>query len=94
MILSARIAFLDSPLGEVKMSGARKIAIVLAALAAVAAAAYAAETITYTYDARGRLVKVERKGSVNNNVIASYSYDRADNRTNVNVASPNAAPAQ
>ena len=49
----------------------------------------AAETITYTYDARGRLVKVVRTGSVNNNVSANYSYDKADNRTNVNVVSPN-----
>ncbi len=69
-------------------------ALLLAALAGigVAAAAYASETITYTYDSRGRLVKVERKGSVNNNVTANYSYDKADNRTNVNVASPNTSP--
>jgi hypothetical protein len=66
---------------------------VLAAVAlAVAAAAAASETITYTYDARGRLVKVERKGSVNNNVTANYTYDKADNRTNVNVTSPNPPP--
>jgi len=32
------------------------------------AAAYAAETITYTYDARGRLVQVNHSGTVNNNV--------------------------
>ena len=57
--------------------------------AAGAAVAYASETITYKYDARGRLVKVERSGSVNNNVSANYSYDKADNRTNVNVVSPN-----
>jgi hypothetical protein len=57
-----------------------------------AAAAMAAETITYTYDARGRLVKVVRTGSVNNNVSANYSYDKADNRTNVNVVSPNSPP--
>jgi hypothetical protein len=54
--------------------------------------AYVSETITYTYDARGRLVKVERSGTVNNNVSASYSYDKADNRTNVNVVSPNSPP--
>jgi hypothetical protein len=60
----------------------------LAALA-VAAAAYASETITYTYDARGRLVRVARTGSVNNNVSANYTYDKGDNRTNVNVVSPN-----
>jgi hypothetical protein len=62
------------------------------AIACIAAASYATETINYSYDARGRLVKVERTGSVNNNVIANYSYDKADNRTNVNVASPNAPP--
>ena len=56
----------------------------LLALAAigVAAAAMAAETITYTYDARGRLIKVVRTGTVNNNVNTSYTYDKADNRTN------------
>ena len=56
---------------------------------AAAAAAAASETITYVYDSRGRLVKVVRSGTVNNNVSATYSYDRADNRTNVNVISPN-----
>lgn len=66
----------------------------LAALcvACAAIAAYATETITYTYDSRGRLIKVVRSGSVNNNVSANYSYDKADNRTNVNVVSPNAPP--
>ena len=57
-----------------------------------AAIAYASETITYKYDARGRLVRVERSGSVNYNVSANYSYDKADNRTNVNVVSPNTTP--
>ncbi|HYI63666.1 MAG TPA: hypothetical protein VEW71_02150 [Allosphingosinicella sp.] len=61
-------------------------------LAGVAIAAWASETITYTYDSRGRLVKVKREGSVNNNVSANYSYDKADNRTNVNVTSPNPPP--
>ena len=40
----------------------------------------AAETIAYSYDARGRLVKVERSGSVNNNVVTNYGFDKADNR--------------
>ena len=61
---------------------------------ATVAAASAAETITYKYDARGRLVKVERSGGVNNNVKADYNYDKADNRTNVNVISPNPVPPQ
>jgi YD repeat-containing protein len=64
-----------------------KIAFAFAALA-VTAAAMANETITYTYDARGRLVKVERSGTVNNGVKADYVYDKGDNRTNVNTVSP------
>jgi hypothetical protein len=55
-------------------------------LAAVGPAlVFAAETITYTYDAKGRLVKVERSGAVNNGVKAEYKQDKADNRTNVTV---------
>jgi YD repeat-containing protein len=55
----------------------------LVALAAVAAGA--AETISYSYDARGRLVLVQHNGSVNANVVTSYGYDKADNRTLKNV---------
>lgn len=73
------------------MASREKILLVLAA-AAIAAAAVASETITYTYDSRGRLVKVVRTGAVNNNVSAEYKYDKADNRTNVNVVSPNTSP--
>ena len=73
------------------MRHGRKLMLAAAALAATAAA-LASETITYTYDARGRLVKVERSGGVNNNVKAEYKYDKADNRTNVNVTSPNLTP--
>jgi YD repeat-containing protein len=60
--------------------------------AALAATAMAGETISYSYDARGRLVRVVRSGTVNNAVTANYSYDKADNRTTVNVTSPNATP--
>ena len=49
-------------------------------LVGLAAAAYASETITYTYDARGRLIQVSHSGTVNNNVVTNYSYDKADNR--------------
>lgn len=48
-------------------------------------AANATETITYTYDAKGRLTKVERSGTVNHGVKAEYAHDKADNRTNVTV---------
>jgi hypothetical protein len=58
--------------------------------AAIAAAAYAAETIAYKYDARGRLIKVERTGTVNNGVTTDYTIDKADNRTNkTTTGSPN-----
>ncbi len=49
-------------------------------------AAQATETITYSYDAKGRLVKVVRSGTVNNGVVVDYTHDKADNRTNVKVA--------
>jgi hypothetical protein len=62
------------------------------ALAGFGISAWAGETISYIYDSRGRLVKVVRTGSVNNNVSANYGYDKADNRTNVNVVSPNPPP--
>ncbi|MEA3030532.1 MAG: hypothetical protein QOG13_1857 [Sphingomonadales bacterium] len=67
-----------------------KVLLVLAI--AAAASAMVSETVNYSYDARGRLVKVRRSGSVNNNVTANYSYDKGDNRTNVNVTSPNPPP--
>lgn len=55
------------------------------AAAGIAAAAVATETITYEYDARGRLVKVKRSGTINNNIQSNYAYDKADNRTNKTV---------
>ena len=58
--------------------------IAIAALAGLAVAA-ASETVTYSYDARGRLVAVKHSGAVNNNVQSNYSYDKADNRTNKTV---------
>jgi len=58
-----------------------KVILVIAGLV-VAAAAVASETISYSYDARGRLVRVDHSGTVNNNVATNYVYDKADNRTN------------
>jgi YD repeat-containing protein len=51
------------------------------------------ETVTYTYDVKGRLVKVVRTGTVNNNVTVEYTHDKADNRTRVKTTnSPNPPP--
>ena len=59
-----------------------KLRWLVAAAGLIAVAAYATETITYQYDARGRLVQVNRSGTVNNNVNSTYTHDKADNRTN------------
>ena len=53
------------------------------AFCGLSSAALAAETITYTYDAKGRLVKLVHTGTINNNVQTTYDHDKADNRTNV-----------
>ena len=60
---------------------------------AVASGAFATETITYTYDAKGRVIRVVRTGTVNNNVTTEYTYDKANNRkTKVTMNSPNPPP--
>lgn len=66
----------------------RETMLAVAAGLAMAAAAtgLASETVNYSYDARGRLVRVEHNGSVNNGVVTNYSYDKADNRTLKNVS--------
>ena len=71
----------------------RKIVPVIAALLATTSA-IAAETMTYTYDAHGRLTKVQRSGGNNNAVTTQYSFDPSDNRTLAwqNSGSPPAPP--
>lgn len=53
---------------------------------AVPSGVFANETITYSYDARGRVIKVERSGTVNNGVKTEYTIDKAENRSNVKVS--------
>ncbi|MES2444198.1 MAG: hypothetical protein V4574_15330 [Pseudomonadota bacterium] len=52
---------------------------------AAASNSFGNETINYNYDARGRLTNVSHAGSINNNLQANYTYDKADNRETVNV---------
>jgi hypothetical protein len=54
--------------------------LLLGTLLVSSASAFAAETITYTYDAKGRVVTVVHTGTVNNNVQVTYEYDRTNNR--------------
>lgn len=57
---------------------------------AYAWAASATETIKYSYDAYGRVTKVERTGTVNNGVKVEYIHDKVDNRAQSKTpASPN-----
>lgn len=54
--------------------------------------AHASETMTYTYDAKGRLIKVERAGTVNNGVKYEYAHDKANNRRNLKVTGSSNPP--
>ena len=55
--------------------------------------ANASETQKYRYDAKGRLIKVERTGTVNNGVSTEYNHDKANNRTRLKTTgSPNPPP--
>jgi hypothetical protein len=69
----------------------RRLVLLLSALS-VAAPALATETITYTYDARGRLKTVARTGSVNSGVTTQYTHDRADNRTHLTTTGSSGTP--
>lgn len=59
----------------------------------VATPALASETVTYTYDELGRLVRTSQTGSVNNGVITDIDYDEAGNRTNYEVTGSNGSGA-
>lgn len=62
------------------MLRARKIALTALVLGLIGSIALAAETVTHTYDARGRLIKVVHSGTVNNNNQVCYKLDKAGNR--------------
>lgn len=58
-------------------------------LGGVAAAALASETTTYSYDAKGRLIKVDRvTTNSSGNTSTQYTLDKADNRNLVTVTTP------
>ena len=61
----------------------RITAVILGALLMQSAPGLTTETVTYTYDARGRLIKVTHTGTVNNNVQTDYTHDKASNRKKV-----------
>lgn len=70
-----------------------RVFIIATLVASIAVSVQSAETLTYSYDAKGRLVKVVRTGTVNNNVTVEYTLDKADNRTRLKTTnSPNPPP--
>jgi hypothetical protein len=71
------------------------LANLVAAGLACALPASSAETVTYTYDAKGRLIRVVRTGTVNSNVTTEYTHDKANNRKSVvTTGSSNQPPPQ
>jgi YD repeat-containing protein len=72
---------------KVRAASVRAVAAFMAStLLIVSQVATASETLSYSYDALGRLVKVARSGTVNNGASECYTYDKAGNRSNVTVA--------
>lgn len=81
----------SSFLGDLNMKHALWASTALALLTTVPASATEAQK--YRYDAKGRLLKVERTGTVNNGVTTEYTNDKADNRTRLKTTgSPNPPP--
>lgn len=53
---------------------------------ALPSSAVASDTVTYTYDARGRLIRVQHSGGPAAGVDKRYTYDKADNRSRVQIS--------
>jgi YD repeat-containing protein len=63
-----------------------------ASVIALAGAAEASETTSYSYDALGRLVATSSTGTVNNGVATGIAYDPAGNRSSYSVSGAGRAP--
>ncbi len=59
--------------------------VMICGIGLMATRSMATETITYSYDAQGRLIKAVTTGTVNNGVQVVYQHDKADNRVRVTV---------
>lgn len=68
------------------MLGCRAHLLLAASAIALASVAEAGETITYSYDALGRLTATSSSGTVNNGVSTAVGYDPAGNRSSYAVA--------
>lgn len=63
-----------------------KLILSLASACLICSAANASEIVVYTYDAKGRLIRVQHTGGPAASLDTQYQYDLADNRTQVVVA--------
>jgi hypothetical protein len=70
-----------------KMRSLRSIAL-LAACLCMLKPAFSAQSVTYVYDALGRLTNVQITGGPGNGVLQNYQYDAAGNRLQQNVTAP------
>lgn len=80
-----------APFGGMGMRRANWLLLTASAFA-LAGAAQAGETVTYSYDALGRLTASSSSGTINNGVTSSIGYDAAGNRS-VYASSVSGAPA-
>jgi hypothetical protein len=69
-----------------RASAFTRVFVGVSAASLIAAPVLASETVTYSYDALGRLIKVARAGTVNNGASECYAYDPASNRSNVTLS--------
>jgi hypothetical protein len=69
------------------MKSSKVISILVAGICG-AASAHAAQTVSYGYDALGRLTEVQILGGPGSGVTEAYQYDAAGNRLNYNVTAP------
>ncbi len=74
------------------MTNSQRLLVGCAAIGLLAPAApQAGETVTYTYDELGRLVKTVQSGTVNDGVETDIAYDEAGNRTGYDVSGSSGA---
>ncbi len=69
-----------------------RAAYIMGIVVLVGTAARASETVNYSYDSKGRLIRVIRAGGVNNGIVSEYSHDKADNRVRVKVTGSSNTP--
>ncbi|KCZ97126.1 hypothetical protein HPO_16725 [Hyphomonas polymorpha PS728] len=62
------------------MKISKSLLLICAALLMLSPVAQASSTITYTYDARGRLKTVSLSGGMHSGAVTTYTYDKANNR--------------